>query len=195
MQMPYFAPLRKASGGAVLVALALLGQAGDGWANPTAYEIVREPTLMPGDSIPAPTGPVVLEVTGRIKAGTGGAVRFDMPTLERLGVVRFTTRTEWTESPITFDGILLSRLLDVVGADPEATSLVLTALNDYHASMPISDARQWPVILAIKEDGAYMSLRKHGPIWVVYPQHAYPELDSRKYLSRWVWQLAVITVE
>jgi hypothetical protein len=195
MLVPLLPALRNASAGAALSVLALLGQAGDVLAGPNAYEVVREPTLMPGDPIPEPTGPVVLEVTGRIKAGENGTVRFDMATLERIGLVRFATTTAWTEEPVTFDGVLLSRMLEVVGADPNAASLVLTALNDYHASMPISDARQWPVILAIKENGDYMSMRRHGPIWVVYPQHAYPELNSRKYVSRWVWQLARITVE
>jgi len=40
-----------------------------------------------------------------------------------------------------------------------------------------------------------MSPREHGPMWVVYPQHAFPELGRRDFLSRWVWQLAQITVQ
>ena len=91
--------------------------------------------------------------------------------------------------------MLLSSLLDVVGADPAATSLKLTALNDFESPAPIADGRKWPVMLALKRDGEYMSRRERGPIWMIYPQHAYPELGQREYLSRWVWQLKAITVE
>jgi hypothetical protein len=180
---------------AFLAILGLLGQIDPVSAQSSAYEVVSEPTLMPGDPIPEPDGPTVLRVAGRVDASEGGMVAFDLPTLERLGVVRFTTATNWTEGKIVFEGVLLSRLLDVVGAEADATRLILTALNDYSIPMPIADAREWPVILAFKENGAYMSLRERGPLWVVYPQHAYPELGSREYLSRWVWQLAKITVE
>lgn len=196
MKVPFLVVLRKLSGGvAIFAVLALCDPTGGAIAASKVYEVVSEPTLVAGDPIPEPTGPVVLRVDGRITAGKDGVIDFDMPTLERLGVVRFTTATEWTEEPITFDGVLLSRLLEVVGADPDADKLVLRALNDYRAPMPIADAHRWPVILAIKENGAYMSRRKHGPLWVVYPQHAYPELATREYLSRWVWQLAGITIE
>lgn len=196
MQRLFPRTIRTISGGAAFLAvLALLGQTAPVSAQSVAYEIVRKQTLMPGDPIPKPAGPTVLRVTGRIAAGDKGGVAFDLPTLERLGVVRFTTSTNWTEAEVVFEGVLLSRILEVAGAKADATRLILTALNDYSIPIPISDARNWPVILAFKENGAYMSVRERGPLWVVYPQHAYPELGSREYLSRWVWQLAKITVE
>jgi hypothetical protein len=196
MRCPFSTMCRITSGGVACFAfLALHGQTDHAFAQSAAYEVVSEATLKPGDPIPEPTGPVVLRVTGRINAGDRDVIAFDRPTLERLGVIRFTTSTNWTEGEVIFDGVLLSRLLEVVGADADATTLILTALNDYSAPMPVSDAGDWPVILALKENGAYMSLRERGPLWVVYPQDAYPELRSREYLSRWVWQLATITVE
>lgn len=157
------------------------------------YQTVTEPALKPGMEVPEPTGPVVLTVNGKIKSGK--PVRFDLATLESLGLIRFTTPTNWTKEPATFEGVLLSALLDVVGADPSAKSLILTALNDYESPAPIADGRKWPVMLALKRDGEYMSRRDRGPIWMIYPQHAYPEVGQREYLSRWVWQLKAITVE
>jgi hypothetical protein len=157
------------------------------------YEAITEATLKPGMAIPEPTGPVVLTVGGRIKSGK--PVRFDLATLESLGVIRFTTMTSWTTEPATFEGVLLSALLDVVGTDPAATSLNLIALNDFESPAPIDDSRKWPVMLALKRDGEYMSRRDRGPIWIIYPQHVYPELGQREYFSRWVWQLKAMTVE
>jgi hypothetical protein len=157
------------------------------------YESVTEPTLKRGMAIPDPKGPVILTVGGRIELGKG--IRFDLPTLESLGVVRFTTPTSWTVDPSVFEGVLLSSLLDAVGADPAATTLTLTALNDFESPIPVADAHTWPVMLALKRDGEYMLRRDRGPIWVVYPQHAFPELGHRDFMSRWVWQLKAITVE
>jgi len=157
------------------------------------YDTVSEATLKPGMAIPEPTGPVVLTVDGRIKSAK--PVRFDVATLEALGLIRFTTPTAWTTEPAAFEGVLLSSLLDVVWADPAATSLKLTALNDFESPAPIADGRKWPVMLALKRDGEYMSRRDRGPVWMIYPQHAYPETGQREYYSRWVWQLKAITVE
>jgi hypothetical protein len=175
----------------VLVSSAL-PTAANAWPSKD-YEVVTEPTLKPGMAIPEPTGPVILTVGGRIKSGK--PVLFDRATLESLGLIRFSTLTNWTTKPAVFEGVLLSALLDVVGTDPAATSLNLTALNDFESPAPIADGRKWPVMLALKRDGEYMSRRDQGPIWIIYPQHVYPELGQREYFSRWVWQLKAITVE
>jgi len=174
----------------------MLSQTAAPVAGSAVYDVVSEQTLRPGMPIPAPAGEVVLRVRGMIGDASGAdEIAFDMPTLERLGLVRFTTTTSWTEGPVTFEGVLLSSLLDAVSADQGATTLVLTALNDYAVSIPVSDAKTWPVMLAVKENGQYMSPREHGPMWVVYPQHAYPQLGRRDFASRWVWQLAKISVQ
>jgi hypothetical protein len=162
-------------------------------ASKPIYERVTEPALKAGMDFPEPKGPVVLTVGGRIASDR--PIRFDLPTLEALGLVRFTTLTSWTVDPSVFEGVLLSALLDAVGADPAATTLRLIALNEFESLIPAADARTWPVMLALKRDGEYMPRRDRGPIWVIYPQHAFPELGHRDFLSRWVWQLKSIMVE
>ena len=55
---------------------------------------------------PPPTEPVVLTVRGRLGLAQAEAgVTFDMPTLERLGLIRFTTPTAWTDGLVTFEGV------------------------------------------------------------------------------------------
>jgi hypothetical protein len=164
-------------------------------ADTPAYEVVSESTWTPGSAIPAPTGPIVLRISGKIGAAANGEVAFDMAGLESLGVVRYTTPTNWTEGPATFEGVLLSKVLEAIGADPSATTLTMVALNDYRAPVPMADAHKWPVMLALKENGKYMSVRDKGPIWVVYPQHIDADLGNSEMSARWVWQLAAIDVE
>jgi len=164
-------------------------------ADTTPYQVVSEPTWKPGMAVPAPTGPVILRISGKIAAASNGEVAFDLAGLESLGVVRYTTPTNWTDGPATFDGVLLSKVLEAIGADPSATTLTMVALNDYKAPVPLEDAHKWPVMLALKQDGKYMSVRDKGPIWVVYPQHLSADLGNYEMSARWVWQLGAIDVE
>lgn len=161
----------------------------------TVYDVVSPEILQPGSPIPHPTEPVVLIVRGRLGlAHAEAGVTFDMPTLERLGLIRFTTPTAWTDGLVTFDGVLLSRLLQVLAVPSDVTTLAMTALNDYQVAIPATDVRTWPVIIALKRDGQYMSVRNKGPLWVVYPRHAFPELAQAKHNPKWIWQLKEIVI-
>jgi hypothetical protein len=157
------------------------------------YEVVTVPTLMPGDPIPTPKGRVILTVKGA--AGRQGPLKLDLGTLERIGLVRYTTRNRWYPKPVTFEGVLGSVFLDVVGAPKDATVMKLRALNDYMIKLPIADLRRWPVMLAVKMNGKYMSVRDKGPIWVVYPAHLNAELADAGHQGKWIWQLAEINFQ
>lgn len=159
------------------------------------YDIVSPRTLPLGIPVPPPTEPVVLTVRGRLglphaEVGT----TFDIPTLERIGLIRFTTPTAWTDGLVTFEGVLLSRLLEVLAVPGDVKELAMTALDDYQVTIPAADVHTWPVILALKRDGQYMSVRNKGPLWVVYPRHAFPELQQAKHNPKWIWQLKEIVI-
>ena len=159
------------------------------------YDVVSPGTLSPGSPVPPPTEPVVLTVRGRLGLTHAEAgVTFDIPTLERLGLIRFSTPTAWTDGLVTFEGVLLSRLLEVLAVPRDVTELAMTALNDYHVAIPAADIRTWPVLIALKRDGQYMSVRNKGPLWVVYPRHAFPELAQAKHNPKWIWQLKEIVI-
>jgi hypothetical protein len=61
--------------------------------------------------------------------------------------------------------------------------------------MPMEDVRKFGVILALKRDGEYMTVRDKGPLFIVYPFDSDPELKVQKYYSRSVWQVARIEVK
>ncbi|MBM3223617.1 MAG: oxidoreductase [Candidatus Tectomicrobia bacterium] len=161
----------------------------------TVYDVISPGTLQPGNPIPAPKESVVLTVRGRLgPTFMTATVTFDIPTLEHLGLVRFTTPTAWSDAPITFEGVLLSRLLEILAVPPDITALTLTALNDYEVTIPMSDVHAWPVMLALKRDGQYMSVRNKGPLWVVYPRHAFAELQQAKHNAKWIWQVKELVI-
>ena len=105
------------------------------------------------------------------------------------------TETAWSDNPITFDGVLMSAVLDVIGANAYATKLKGKALNDYAIEVSIADAREWPTILAVKANGKYMSVRDKGPLWVVDLRHMSAQFGNDKYNACWIWQIATIEVQ
>jgi hypothetical protein len=67
----------------------------------------------------------------------------------------------------------------------------MVALNDYSVDVPIADMRQYPIMLALKTNGAYMDVADRGPSMLVYPYDDF-EFDRNLYNDYWIWQLRSI---
>jgi hypothetical protein len=140
-----------------------------------------------------PTGKVVLEVTGQIANTNDGATAFfDMAMLEALEARTTVTSTPWYDTVRTFAGPTGKALIEAVGAS--GTMLRVTALNDYVTEIPLADLEAFPVILATSLDGAPMSVREKGPIFVIYPFDEQPELNNETYFGRSAWQVRSIEI-
>ena len=75
------------------------------------YEEVAPASLSPGDPIPTPTEEVILTIYADLAAkNAGDTLQFDMPTLERLGLVKYTVHDTWLKARITYTGVLMSEL-------------------------------------------------------------------------------------
>lgn len=179
-----------------IVVLPILAACSSAASTSTVYETVSKGTLKPGSDIPVPVDDVVLTVDGKISnTNSGDSAQFDMATLESIGVVKYDVNDPFAKKQIVYSGVLLSQLLDIVGADSSATTLTLKALDDYSADMKISDASKWPVLVATQADGAYMPVDKSGPLISVWPFNDFPEIDHITYDALWLWSLSNITVK
>jgi len=146
------------------------------------------------DSLPAPTGDVVLEVTGKIAAtNKDGAAVFDMAMLAALPQRTTITTSPWYDGKQTFAGPLGWALLNQIGAT--GTTLKVTALNDYVSEIPVGDFKDYKVILATSLNGEPMSVRDKGPIFIIYPFDEEPSLNNETYYGRSAWQVKSIEVE
>ena len=155
------------------------------------------PALLPARpaaaSLGAPSGRVVLDISGAISTRNSDATaRFDLAMLDALPQHEFTTRTTWTDGPTRFSGPRLQTLLEIVGA--RGATLSAVALNDYAVTIPAADAARWPVLLATRQNGTLLPVREKGPLWIMYPFDADPELSAQLYLNRSIWQLRRIDV-
>lgn len=110
----------------------------------------------------------------------------DLPQIE------IDTSTAWTDGLTKFKGPALSVILEI--ANLKATDVKFSALNDYHATMPIEVVQSTFPIIAWEQDGERLSVRDKGPFWIIFP---YDQLDESisEQVSGWsVWQLDTITL-
>lgn len=144
-------------------------------------------------SLSAPAGAPLLTVTGGIASANAGAEAiFDRAMLMALPQHEVRTTTEWTDGVKRFEGPLLRDVLAQVGA--EGRVALATAINDYSVEIPLQEAHDYPVILAMRMDGEELTLRTKGPLWIVYPRDDYRELQNPEMNSRWIWQLRSLEI-
>lgn len=141
-----------------------------------------------------PTGEIVLVISGNVTVtNSDQGAQFDLAMLEELGASTIVTDSPWTSGPTTFTGVPLNVLLEAVGA--RSTSFRATALDNYWYDIAGIDFDQYPIILAYKRDGEYMSERNLGPLWIMYPFDEFPELNTEINKASCVWHLYSMVIE
>jgi hypothetical protein len=172
------------------LALSLAAIAGCTQAIPTT-DVVR---LSSPAAAPPTTGAVtapVLTVSGRIDS-PDGVLELDLESIDRMGLVRYVAHDPWLDLDTEFTGVLVVDLLAAVGAAEDATTIHITALDDYQVDLAVADMRRWPIMLATQAAGQRMSIEDKGPSRIVYP--ADPAIDVLRTKDLWIWQISSIEV-
>ena len=139
----------------------------------------------------AQSEPVILTVDGKIAGGV--PLDFTSSQLETLGSATVATSTPWHDGKPAFEGIPMEALLAHVGATGEVAEVL--ALNNYRTTIPLEDFSEYPVLLALQQDGEYMTVRNKGPLFIIYPFDDFDELRTDLYYSRSAWQVRSITIK
>lgn len=113
---------------------------------------------------------------------------FTLKELRALKQVDVHTGNEFIDGMRDFRGPLAREVLKLSGG-ADATTVRLTAANDYQVEFPAAELRKYNVILALSMDGKPLSKRGKGPIWMIYPMSDHAELRDPVYNSRLIWQL------
>jgi hypothetical protein len=160
---------------------------------------------------PAPTGPTVLTIIGKISQANrpafdkfedpfiayhersfATAYAFDHAMLESLGMHRATIAFAGWPRPVEVEGPLLRDVLAAAGAAPGTLNIV--ALDGFATDLIPADqaAEEW--IVAIKEGGRYLGIGQRGPAWVLYtPSNGQPATAEDE--QRWPWAVFLIEVQ
>jgi hypothetical protein len=187
----------------VIAALALTAACGGAAATPSASgsrstaglagaTLVRAATLLPGQSVPVPTGKPVLTLTGLVSAtNQGAAIVLDQATIDQLGQVEVTVYEPWIKQETSFRGVWLADLLKVAAVAPAAGSLRITALDDYRVELTMADLRAGGILLATKTgDGSAIPVADGGPTRIVFGKG----IKSGANADQWIWSLKTIDV-
>ncbi|MFZ4815141.1 MAG: molybdopterin-dependent oxidoreductase [Phototrophicaceae bacterium] len=158
------------------------------------YTVVQEATLSAGDAIPLPENEVILTVTGKIgTTNSGDTVEFDINTLESLGQIEYDVLDPFSEEVTVYRGVPMSAFLAALQLPDDATVLSVTALDDYSIEIPIADLVNRPVILALRQNGEYLSIVNRGPSRLIFPYDDF-EYDTDVFYNYWIWQIATMEV-
>lgn len=123
--------------------------------------------------------------------GAHGEISFNRAALEALPQYKITTGTDFTTGVATFLGPLALDVIDMIGRSG-STRVRLVAANAFSVELEIDELKHYGAILALYMDGRTLTRRDKGPIWLMYPMDAYPELDDPEYNNRLIWQVEVI---
>ena len=178
----------------ILAAVSVLLGAACGGTSEPGYEVVASASIGLTEAIPSPSQEVVLTISGRIAAkNTSDALVLDIPTLEKLGLVKYTVDDPWLKQTITYSGVLMSDLLKYAGTFHTAQSVHMVALDDYQVDIPIADMNKWPILLATRANGDYLSVENFGPTRIIYPYGSH-SIDPTSHNDLWIWSLKSMEV-
>ena len=146
------------------------------------------------DGLPSPTGKPILTISGNIaKTNVGDSAQFDLKMLEQMHLVELKTSMPWSQKPMTFEGVSLQSLMDIVEA--KGQRVVAHQINDETAEIPMSDIEQFHPILALKREGSYMPISDKGPLLIVYPLDSEKELKSYVFYDRLAWGVDKLVIK
>jgi hypothetical protein len=180
---------------ALLAAAALVVGCGDATTSSPApvseWEDVSAGTISAGDPIPAPEDEPILSISGLISnTNRSDEISIDLPTLEKMPLVKFEAFEPFEERNMTFEGVLMADLMEIAGADTKASEAHFTALDDYEFTIPLEDIRRTRVLLATMADGEHMTVEDGGPIRIVFP----PDSELGQNPDAWIWNVEIIVV-
>lgn len=156
--------------------------------------VLSSPAWAQGGPLAAPTGKVVLTVTGNItKPNANQQAVFDLKMIEALPQHSFTTRTPWYSTPVKFTGPKLADVLAAVGA--QGKDIQAVAINNYQITIPMSDAQRYPVVMAWKINDEPIPVRAKGPLFIAFPYDDDAALRTAQYHERSIWQLKQLNIQ
>ena len=165
------------------------GGSGGADAQPVA---VSKASLVPGQQIPVPPGAPALTVTGELSgANHRGTVELDVATLNAMGLVQVEVYEPWEKERLSFRAVDLADVLAVAGIGRDATSLHLTALDDYEVDLTMDEIRTGGILVATQTgSGQPLPVENGGPSRIIFTDGTKAGAAS----EQWIWSLKSIEV-
>ncbi|MFQ2549672.1 hypothetical protein ACK3Z3_00830 [Aeromonas caviae] len=113
--------------------------------------------------------------------------------LAALPQVEFETATPWTLGTHRYRGPTLKSVLAAQQVD-SASAIDVAALNGYQQRVDLSLFAKVPLTLVRYQDDKPLTRRNKGPLWLLVPLSAHPDMDVSAIHNNMVWQVIRIEV-
>ncbi len=120
-------------------------------------------------------------------------ITLDEAALAALPQVEFETATPWTLGTYRYRGPTLKSVLAAQQVD-SASAIDVAALNGYQQRVDLSLFAKVPLTLVRYQDDKPLTRRNKGPLWLLVPLSAHPDMDVSAIHNNMVWQVIRIEV-
>lgn len=120
-------------------------------------------------------------------------ITLDEAALAALPQVEFETATPWTLGTHRYRGPTLKSVLAQQQVD-SASAIDVAALNGYQQRVDLSLFAKVPLTLVRYQDDKPLTRRIKGPLWLLVPLSAHPDMDVSAIHNNMVWQVIRIEV-
>lgn len=120
-------------------------------------------------------------------------ITLDEAALAALPQVEFETATPWTLGTHRYRGPTLKSVLVAQQVD-SASAIDVAALNGYQQRVDLSLFAKVPLTLVRYQDDKPLTRRNKGPLWLLVPLSAHPDMDVSAIHNNMVWQVIRIEV-
>ncbi len=122
-------------------------------------------------------------------------ITLDEAALAALPQVEFETATPWTLGTHRYRGPTLKSVLAQQQVDSASASAIdVAALNGYQQRVDLSLFAKVPLTLVRYQDDKPLTRRNKGPLWLLVPLSAHPDMDVSAIHNNMVWQVIRIEV-
>ena len=158
---------------------------------PTPTPVPPTPPPLPAAGpLPAPTGDVILKVTGDLtQPNVGDECLFDAALFDYYAVEQ-TLDDPWMGDGLEYRGLTLNKVWELCGGSAEAEVAVLVAEDGMTIEVAAADLKEWPIMLAYQVGGEDLIKDLGGPVKLVFPAEAadtYPK-------EMWMWWVAEVQI-
>lgn len=120
-------------------------------------------------------------------------ITLDEAALAALPQVEFETATPWTLGTHRYRGPTLKSVLAQQQVD-SASAIDVAVLNGYQQRVDLSLFAKVPLTLVRYQDDKPLTRRNKGPLWLLVPLSAHPDMDVSAIHNNMVWQVIRIEV-
>jgi len=159
---------------------------------PTATPVPPTSTPLPvAGPLPAPTGDVILKVTGDLTLpNVGEECHFDADQLDQYAIKQVID-DPWMGDGLEYRGLTLAKVWELCGGSDEAGAMVLVAEDGMTVEIAAADLKEWPIMLAYQVGGQDLIKDLGGPVKLVFPAEA-----RETYLDeQWMWWVAEVQIK